>query len=142
MFRQQRIRALIGEADREIFKLQEEITSLGATNSSGLKDADKRYKKAEFRAHLCRVMFRNYEKAGELTAGFQKTVLSMWCCASTMFCVSTKYYRYGHYMEPLNDRISWLYCIYFLRSFLLPGFLKYTYLACISVGKWVLTCKV
>jgi len=60
-----RIKALIQESDREIYKLKEEITSLGATNSSGMREVDRRFKKADLRSHLCRVMLRNYEKSGE-----------------------------------------------------------------------------
>ncbi len=64
LFRLTHIKAMMAEADRDIFKLQEEITSLSATNSSGHREADKRYSKADLRAHLCRVMLRNYEKSG------------------------------------------------------------------------------
>ena len=70
------IKALMKDADQEIYRLQEESTSLNVANSnngggignsgSGVKELEKRFKKAERRSHLFSIMFSNYEKAGKI----------------------------------------------------------------------------
>ena len=54
-----------------MLKLKEENSSLiSSTNSSsGVREIEKRYRKAERKNHLCSVMLSNYEKAGEFLVG-------------------------------------------------------------------------
>ncbi len=59
-----RLRALNNEAERDMYRLKGEFTSQSATNSSGVKDAERRYRRGERRIQLYRRMLQNYENAG------------------------------------------------------------------------------
>ena len=62
-FRLSRIKTLINEAERDLYRLKGDYISQNATNNSGIKDAERRYKKGEMRVKLYRHMLNNYESA-------------------------------------------------------------------------------
>ncbi len=57
-----RIKTLINEAERDLYRLRENFTSQNAT--SGVKDAEKKYKRGERRLQLYKLMQQNFERAG------------------------------------------------------------------------------
>ena len=75
-----RIKTLINEAERDLYRLRENFTSQNAT--SGVKDAEKKYKRGERRLQLYRLMQQNFEKAGG-SAWFSRVIVG-------------SYYKYFH----------------------------------------------
>lgn len=60
-----RLKTLFIEAERDLYRLKAEFASQNASNNSGIKDAERRYKRGERRVHLYSTMLRNYERAGK-----------------------------------------------------------------------------
>lgn len=60
-----RIKTLITEAERELDRLKSEFVSQSASNSSGVKDAERKFKRGEKRVHLYKKMLLNYEAASK-----------------------------------------------------------------------------
>ncbi|XP_064406815.1 ankyrin repeat and fibronectin type-III domain-containing protein 1-like isoform X2 [Halichondria panicea] len=62
--RYSRVMSLLGESERELDSLKHEIVTQSVSNSSGLKDIERRLRKWEWKLHQLKKMKQNFNQAG------------------------------------------------------------------------------
>ncbi len=59
--------SLLGESERELDSLKHEIVTQSVSNSSGLKDIERRLRKWEWKLHQLKKMKQNFNQAGKVS---------------------------------------------------------------------------
>ena len=66
--RYSRVMSLLGESERELDSLKHELVTQNVSNSSGLKDIERRLRKWEWKSRQLKKMKQNFNQAGKVVS--------------------------------------------------------------------------